>query len=86
MGSGFYNSFLDRRTILLRHRAAENLVFENKSFAARQRFKDAFAIAKLAPAAGLFFVPALHFGALRDRFLVRNLRRMQHHFDRVTLL
>ena len=83
---GFDDSFFDRRPKLLRHRAAEDLVFENKPAAARQRLKDDFAIAKLSAAAGLFLVPALHFGALRDRFLVRNFRRMQRHFDAVTLL
>ena len=45
-----------------------------------------FAIAKLSAAAGLFLVTALDFGALRDRFFVRHLRRMKCDFDVVALL
>ncbi len=51
-----------------------------------KRFKDNLAIAKLSATAGLFLVTALNLGALRNGFLVRNLRRMQRHFDAVTLL
>src|SRR5437016_5898792 len=86
MRGGFDDSFFNRRTILLRHGATENLIFENESFAAWQRFKDDFAIAKLSATAGLFLVTALHLSALRDRFFVGNFRRMQHHFDAVALL
>ena len=82
----FDNAFLDRRAILLWHCAAKNLVFKDKSFTARQRFEDHLAIAKLSAPAGLFLMPALHLGALRNRFFVRNFRRMQHHLNAVTLL
>ena len=86
MRGGFDDSFFNRRTILLRHGATENLIFEDEAFAAWQRFKDYFAVSELSAAAGLLLVPALHFGSLRDRFLVRDFRGMQHHFNAVTLL
>src|SRR5690349_7914736 len=82
---GFDNAFLDRRPELLRHRATEDLVFKNKTAAARQRLKHTLAITKLSATASLLLVPPLHFGAHRDRFLVRNLRRMQRHFDAIAL-
>src|SRR5437879_5968505 len=86
MRGGFDDSFFNRRTILLRHGATENLVFENESFAAWQRLENYFAVSELSAAAGLFLVTALHLSALRDRLFVRNFRRMQHHFNAVTLL
>ena len=79
---GFDDAFLDCRAKLLRHGAAEDLVLENKTAAARQRLENNFAIAKLPAAAGLFLVTALHFGALRNRFLVGNLGRMQQSLPR----
>ena len=39
------------------------------------------AIAELPASAGLFLVPALHLGLLRDGFLVGNLRRVKRYLD-----
>src|SRR5581483_9397770 len=80
------DSFFDRRSKLLRHSATEDFVFKFKATAARQRFENHFAIAKLSAAAGLLLMTALHFGALRDRLFVRNFGRMQHYFDLITFL
>jgi len=77
---------VDRRPELLRHRATKDLVFENKTTTARHWLKHTLAIAKLPTTARLFLMPSLNLGALRDRFFVRNLRRMQRNFNAVTFL
>src|SRR5215213_4183227 len=83
---GLDDSFLDRRTELLRHRATKDLVFENETTTTRQRLKHALAIAKLPATTSLLLVPSLNFNALRDRLFVRDLWRMQRHLNAVTLL
>src|SRR5688572_27030064 len=74
--SGFKYSFLDRRAEVLGHRSAKDLVHPHKAFAALQRFENYLAVPELPASAGLLFMTALDLGLLRDRFLVRNLRRM----------
>src|SRR5207249_1526789 len=86
VGRGLNNSFFNRGPKLLRNRTAKDFIFKGKATAARQWFKDNLAIPKLSAAAGLLFVPALHFGALSNRLFVRHFGRMQHHFHVVTLL
>ena len=61
------------------------MAFENKTTAAWQRLKHALAVTKLSATAGLFLVTTLDFCSLSDRFFVRHLRRMQRHFNAVTL-
>ena len=53
----------------------------SKSAAARQRLHLDLAVAELAVAAGLLLVPAVRFGAGRDRLAVRNPRRLEVHLD-----
>src|SRR4051812_130974 len=84
MGRRFDDSFFDGRPELLRYRAAEDLVFEDKAVAARQWFKDALAIAELPAPTRLFLVTPLHLGPLSNCFFVRDFGRVQHHFDAVT--
>ncbi len=43
------------------------------------------AIAKLAASAGLFLMTALNLDLLRDRFLIRNFRRMKRDLDVITV-
>src|SRR5262245_32897081 len=77
---GVFDSLLDRRAIVLRDRTAEDFVDELEPAAARQRFEDAFAIAELAAAAGLFLVTALHLDPRLNRFAIGHLRLMQLDF------
>src|SRR5947207_11265690 len=86
MSRGFDDALFNRGTILLRHRATKNLVFKNEALTARQRLKDALAIAKLPASSGLLLVTPLHLRSLSNSFLVGNFGRMQHHFNAVTLL
>ena len=83
---GFDNSFFDRRTEILRNRAAEDFVDPFKSAAAFERLEDTFAIAELPASAGLFLMAALNFDLLRDRFLVRNFRRMKRDLDVISIV
>src|ERR1044072_6996782 len=80
------DALLDGRAEILRNRAAENLVLEHEAFAARQRLEDDLAITELAAPARLLLVASLDFGALRDRLLVGNLRRVERDPYAVTLL
>ena len=82
---GFDDSFFNRRTEILRNRAAEDFVNKFKTAAAFERFKNAFAIAELSASAGLFFVSSLNFDLRRNRFFIRNFRRMQRDFDVITV-
>ena len=81
-----FNAFLNRWNIVLRNRAAENIVHELELGPARQRFHLDFAIAVLAMTAGLFFVASLHVGFAANGLAIRHLRRLQHHFGVIPLL
>ena len=72
---GFDYSFLHGGTEILRDRAAEDLIDPFETRPAIKRFKDHFTVSELTAATGLFLMPALNFDLLRDRLLVRNLRR-----------
>ena len=69
----------------LRHRAAEDLIFENEP-TPRASLENDIAVAKLTATASLFLVTALYLGTRRDGLLVRNLGWMQHYFHAVALL
>ncbi len=79
------DSFFNGRNIIFRNRAAENIVDEFKLSAARHRLHFDFAIAILAVAAGLFFVPPLHVGFAANRLAIRHFRSLQNHFGVVAL-
>src|SRR6185503_20412178 len=68
------------------NRTTKDLVFENKTTAARQRLKHTLAIAKLSTTAGLFLVSALDLCALRDRLFGGKFGRMKCHVHTVPLL
>ncbi len=80
------DSLFDGRNIVLRNRAAENVVHKLKLPAARQRLHLDLAIAVLPVAAGLLLVPPLHIGLAANRLPVRHLRRFQNHFRVIALL
>jgi hypothetical protein len=83
--SSFDDSFLDRGTEILRDRTAKDLIDPFETGTRGQRFKDTFAISELSAPARLFLVTSLDFYLLRDRFLVRNFRRMQCDLDVISL-
>ena len=74
---GLDDPFFDRGAEVLRHRAAEYLIYPLKSTAAFERFEDTFAVAKLPASARLFLVSALDLCRRGDRFLVRHLWRVE---------
>ena len=59
------DALLDRRDVLPRDRAAEDVVLELEVAAARQRLDPDLAVAELAVAAGLLLVPAVRLGRRR---------------------
>ena len=69
---------LYRWDIIARDRAADDFVDEFKTGAMRQRLNFDPGIAKLAVAAGLFFLSALGAGAAANGFFVRHLGRFKH--------
>ena len=69
-----------------RDRAAEDVVDELELAAARQRLHPDLAVAELAVAAGLLLVAAVRLDARRDRFPIRDARRLEQHFDAETPL
>src|SRR4029077_8904194 len=71
----FDHAFFDRRYPLPRHHAADDLVLEDKSAAARQRPDRDNDVAELPMTAGLPAMTAALRGALADGFLVRHARR-----------
>ena len=83
---GVVNSFFDRGNVVLRNRAAEDVVDELELAAARQRLHLDLAIAVLPVAAGLLLVASLHVGLAANRLAIRNLGRLQHHFGVIALL
>src|SRR5262249_44721633 len=86
VGGGFDDAFLDRGDVVLRDRAAENLVGELEIRPARQWLHADPAIAELPVAAGLFLVPALYVGFAPNGFAIRNLGGLQHDLDGVAFL
>src|SRR6185369_15904180 len=78
------DSLLNRRSPILRNRAAENLIHELESSAARQTFEDTRSFGELAPAPGLFFMPPNNLGPALKGFQVSDLRRMKLDFNTVS--
>ncbi len=83
---GVADSFFHGRNVILRNRAAKNIVDELELAAARQRFHPDLAVAVLPVATGLFFVTSLHVGLPADRLAIRNLGRLQNDFGVIALL
>src|ERR1700678_1780923 len=84
--SRFHDSLFNGGNEISRNGAAENLIGELELGAAREGLQANPAIAKLAVAAGLFFVTALHFRPATNGFAIGNFRRVQFHVDTVALL
>ena len=82
----FHDALFHRRNVVLRNRAAEDLVDELEVAAARQRLHLDLAIAELAVAAALLLVASLHVGAPANGLAIRNLRRLQVHLGVVAVL
>ncbi len=79
---GLLDALLDRRAVVLRDRAAEDLVHELETAALRERFDVDDADAELAASAGLFLVLAFDvLDLLLDRLEVGHLRRVQDRLD-----
>src|SRR6476646_2020466 len=66
---------------LTRNRAAEDVVDELELAAARERLELDLAVAELSVAAGLLLMASMRFGRRRDRFAIRNARKLQVHLD-----
>ena len=76
-GQHLAHAFLDRRNELVGDRAADHLVDELESRAARQRLDSQVHLAELARAAGLLLVAAMAFRPARDGLAIGNARRMR---------
>ena len=75
--AGLLDALLDRRPVVVRDGAAEDLVGELEVLAARQRLDLDLAVGELAAAAGLLLVPAVAVGGLEDGLAVGHLGRME---------
>ena len=74
------------RNIVLRNRAAENVVHKLELAASRQRLHLDLAVAVLAVAAGLLLVASLHVGLAANGLAVGHLGRFQNDFGVIALL
>src|SRR5579863_2491032 len=83
---GILNAFFHRWTVVVRNRAAEDLVDEVELGAALHRLDLDPAVRELAASAGLLLVAAVTLGGLEDGFPVGNLRLVQDHIDVVAVL
>src|SRR5580704_5757534 len=81
VGESVAHALLYRRDKVARDDTADDVVDEFETLAARHRLDLEPAIAVLPTAAGLALVLALRLGASLDRFLVRNLWRLQLDVD-----
>src|SRR5437870_10714316 len=77
---GLFDSLFYGGNVVLRNRAAENVVNEFKLRAARQWLHFDLAIAVLAVASSLFFVAALHVGFAANGFTIWHFWRLQDNF------
>src|SRR5207245_10105340 len=77
---------LPRWDVLPGNRASEHLVDELELAAARKRLDLDLAVGELSVSAGLLLVPSMRIGRPRDRFPIRNFRRMEDDVDSIFLL
>ena len=73
----FVDAFFNRRNVLARHRAADDLIHEFEARATRQRLDANPGVAELTAPAALFLMAAMHFGFAFDGFEIGNFRRRQ---------
>ena len=76
---GLNDAFFNRRNILSGDNTTNDLVFEHKAAATRERFHLDPAVGKLASSAGLFLMFSLDPGLAFDRLLIRDLRDIELH-------
>src|SRR5215475_6779444 len=79
-GHRFLDPLLDRRDIVSRNGAANNLINKFKTLALGERFDLNPGIAVLAPSTGLFFQSSLGASAAPDGLLVRHLGSLEDDF------